>query len=87
MSGGADRIVKVWDYDEGGYTPFIIARDRPKINIHSGVCNLSGSGHSGTISSVAISPDQTMIVSVGHDGGIFIWKIPEVSFDIVVEVC
>ncbi|EER17966.1 WD-repeat protein, putative [Perkinsus marinus ATCC 50983] len=58
VSGGADRIVKVWDYDEG-------------------VCNLSGAGHSGTISSVAISPDQTMIVSVGHDGGIFIWKIPE----------
>ena len=29
---------------------------------------------------VAISPDQTHIVSVGAEGAIFIWKTPQESF-------
>lgn len=39
-----------------------------------------GVGHSGTINSVAISPDQRFIVSAGTEGALFIWAIPpEVS--------
>jgi len=33
------------------------------------------SGHSGTISSIAISPDGKQIISVGEDGSIFFWLI------------
>jgi len=39
----------------------------------------TGSGHSGAVSSVAISPDQRTIVSVGEEGGIFIWNVPAVD--------
>ena len=42
-----------------------------------GVCIQAGVGHSGTVNACAISPDQTFIVSVGSEGGIFIWKIPK----------
>jgi len=57
VSGGQDRLLKLWDYDEG-------------------VCKYIGIGHSGSINSVAISPDQRSIVSVGSEGAIFIWGIP-----------
>merc|ERR1712072_1369559 len=48
-----------------------------------GVCKYIGVGHSGTISSAAISPDQTYIVSVGQEGAILIWTMP----DEIVEAC
>ena len=35
-----------------------------------------GVGHSGTINSAVIAPDQTFIVSVGEEGAIFIWSMP-----------
>jgi WD40 repeat protein len=35
-----------------------------------------GSGHSGVVNKVAISPDLSNIVSVGNEGGIFIWSMP-----------
>merc|ERR1712118_515843 len=57
-SGGQDRLLKVWDYDQG-------------------MCKFLGIGHSGTISSVAIAPDQKSIVSVGSEGAIFIWNFPD----------
>jgi len=61
VSGGHDRLLKLWDYDEG-------------------ICKYVGIGHSGTINSAAISPDQRFIVSAGSEGAIFIWSIPpEVS--------
>lgn len=56
VTGGADKLVKVWHYDEG-------------------VCHYVGVGHSGTISKVAISPDQGLCVSVGHEGAICIWAM------------
>lgn len=36
-----------------------------------------GAGHSGTVNSVAIAPDQKTVVSVGGEGAIFIWTVPE----------
>lgn len=35
----------------------------------------TGRGHSGTVSAVKFSPDESRIVSVGEEGGIFIWKL------------
>merc|ERR1712061_442807 len=57
-SGGAERLLKLWDYE-------------------GGICKYIGVGHSGTITSAAISPDQTFIVSVGQEGAILIWTMPD----------
>jgi WD40 repeat protein len=62
VSGGQDRLLKMWDYDEG-------------------LCKYMGVGHSGLINAVAISPDQTFIVSVGQEGAIFIWHMPPEIID------
>lgn len=35
-----------------------------------------GAGHSGCVNKVAISPDLSCIVSVGNEGGVFIWSMP-----------
>jgi len=64
VSGSQDRLLKLWDYDEG-------------------ICKYLGIGHSGTITSAAIAPDQTFIVSVGTEGAILIWTMPPE----VVEKC
>jgi WD40 repeat protein len=64
VSGGEERLLKLWNYDEG-------------------VCKYIGVGHSGTISSAKIAPDQTFIVSTGSEGAIFLWKMP----DEVVSKC
>lgn len=56
-SGGADRVVKLWLYDEG--EPIAV-----------------GTGHSGTIVKTRISPDNRVIVSVGTEGAIYIWRMP-----------
>lgn len=60
-SGGEDKIVKLWDYDEG-------------------ICYYQGLGHSGGITNVAFSPDQKFLVSVGGEGAIFIWDVPQDIF-------
>lgn len=36
-----------------------------------------GRGHSGKVNSVCISPDGATVVSVGAEGGTFIWGMPE----------
>ena len=40
-----------------------------------GVTISTGTAHSGKVNAVAISPDKERVVSVGDEGGIFIWKI------------
>jgi WD40 repeat protein len=45
-------------------------------NYDEGVVNKKGNvRHSGVINSVALSPDETRLVSVDTEGGIFIWRI------------
>eukprot|EP01062_Namystynia_karyoxenos_P031385 TRINITY_DN2327_c0_g1_i4.p1 TRINITY_DN2327_c0_g1~~TRINITY_DN2327_c0_g1_i4.p1 ORF type:complete len:664 (+),score=248.70 TRINITY_DN2327_c0_g1_i4:80-1993(+) len=56
VTGGADKILKLWDYDEGAVTQV-------------------GLGHSGHIQKAKVSPDGCSVVSVGDEGGIFIWSI------------
>jgi len=58
VSGGGDKLVKLWHYDEGQ-------------------CQAVGIGHSGTVTKVAVSPDQRNVVSVGDEGAILIWNIPD----------
>jgi len=57
VTGGDDKLVKVWDFQTGE----LIA---------------VGRGHCGNIKKALYSPDQSIIVSVGAEGGIYIWKQP-----------
>lgn len=63
VCGGADKLVKVWGYDEG-------------------FCYYQGVGHSGEITASAISPDQRTIVTVGDEGAVFLWNMPDIQFNI-----
>jgi len=58
VTGGEDKLIKLWDYDEG-------------------LSNFVGQGHSGVITCVAMAPDQKTIVSVGAEGAIFVWHVPD----------
>lgn len=58
VSAGADKLVKLWGYDEGK-------------------CYAQGIGHSGSVLKTRISPDGKTIVSVGDEGAIFLWTMPE----------
>jgi WD40 repeat protein len=62
VSGGEDKLVKVWGYDEG-YNYY------------------TGEGHSGTIVRCAISPDQDTIITVGTEGAIFLWAMPQIDLN------
>lgn len=65
VSGGGDKLVKLWGYDEGH-------------------CYFVGVAHSGAITSVGVTPDKQRIVSVGTEGGVFIWEYqrPQTLVDI-----
>ena len=56
VTGGDDRLVKVWDFESGD----IIA---------------VGKGHCGAIKKAVFAPNQSIIISVGAEGGIYIWKL------------
>ena len=58
VTGGEDKLIKLWDYDEG-------------------LSHYVGQGHSGVISNIALAPDQKTIVSVGSEGAIFLWHVPD----------
>lgn len=44
-----------------------------------GYCYFTGHGHSGEIVKCAISPDQQTIVSVGEEGAVFLWSMPQLD--------
>ena len=76
FKGGQDKTVKLWGYDDGQ-------------------CYRYGYGHAGTITKVndkkimsqlAIAPNQKSIISVGADGAIIVWKIPEDVLETVKEM-
>eukprot|EP01061_Rhynchopus_euleeides_P043252 TRINITY_DN754_c1_g3_i1.p1 TRINITY_DN754_c1_g3~~TRINITY_DN754_c1_g3_i1.p1 ORF type:complete len:679 (+),score=265.34 TRINITY_DN754_c1_g3_i1:107-2038(+) len=56
ITGGADKVLKLWDYDDGEVVQV-------------------GLGHSGNIQKAKFSPDGEFVVSVGDEGGVFIWRI------------
>jgi WD40 repeat protein len=45
-----------------------------------GYCYYVGVGHSGAIVQCKVSPDQQTIVTVGDEGAIFLWSMPDVKF-------
>ena len=48
-------------------------------NYDSGTYDQVGYGHSGSIQRIAISPDQSCIVSVGAEGAVFVWEFPDIN--------
>jgi hypothetical protein len=38
-----------------------------------GLCHAIGAAHSGAVSCLVVSPDKSRVVSVGAEGGIFVW--------------
>ena len=54
-------------------------------NYDEGVCYYEGEGHSGSITRIKLSPDQKTIISVGNEGAIFFWALPEDVLKDVVE--
>lgn len=64
VSAGNDRLVKLWGYDDAQ-------------------CYRVGQGHAGAVNKVAcshqvaIAPNQQHVVSVGSEGAIFVWKLPQ----------
>ena len=44
-----------------------------------GIHTHTGTGHSGVLSKVRVSPDQSKIVSVGAEGAVFIWDMPPIG--------
>jgi WD40 repeat protein len=60
VSGGRDKLVRLWGYDEGH-------------------CYFVGMAHSGTVSQVGITPEKTKIITVGSEGGIFVWDYVSVA--------
>eukprot|EP00750_Incisomonas_marina_P001963 INCI11854.1.p1 GENE.INCI11854.1~~INCI11854.1.p1 ORF type:complete len:650 (-),score=121.45 INCI11854.1:1736-3685(-) len=59
VTGGNDKLIKVWDYDEGTLLAI-------------------GHGHSASISKCKIAPNGRTVVSVGREGGIFVWDLADV---------
>lgn len=41
-----------------------------------GTCTHKGQGHSGTVTRVLVAPDRSRVVSVGEEGGVFVWDTP-----------
>ncbi|EGB06785.1 hypothetical protein AURANDRAFT_28848 [Aureococcus anophagefferens] len=85
-SGDAIRVVKGGDgemtalaiSDNGKYFVSGSADKSVKLwDYDGGIFLAKGVAHSGTVSAATISPDQRTVVSVGHEGGIFVWPLPE----------
>jgi hypothetical protein len=45
----------------------------PARSYDDGLCHSVGVAHSGAVTALQVSPDKTRIVSVGAEGGIFVW--------------
>ncbi len=48
-------------------------------NYDDGTTTAIGTGHSGVVNSIAISPDEASLVSVGSEGGIFVWDLSDIN--------
>ena len=76
INGGEDDITSLDIHSSGNY--FVSGGADKNVNIwnyNEGKQIGVGVGHSGTISKVCLSPDEKIIVSVGHEGGILCWSL------------
>ena len=60
-TGGASGLLRLWSLQM-----------QPSIMLHR---SQEARGHSNSIISLAFSLDDKQIVSVGEDGGIFVWSV------------
>lgn len=79
IDGSEKAEVNTLDINSNGYFMVSGGSDKKVVlwNYDEGSKYFEGEGHSGAVSKVRISPDEKRIVSVGTEGGIFIWRIPE----------
>ena len=70
ISGGEDREVKIWQYNEGSckYVGFGHSNTINKVTKNIYILNI--------LIQLIISPNNEFIVSVGSDGAIFLWETP-----------
>ena len=61
VTGGTAGLLRLWSLQ---LTPSVALRRSQEVR-----------GHSRSITSVAFSLDDKQIVSVGEDGGIFVWSV------------
>mmetsp|Transcript_19185 Transcript_19185/g.39331 ORF Transcript_19185/g.39331 Transcript_19185/m.39331 type:complete len:653 (+) Transcript_19185:118-2076(+) len=76
IPGGGSDVTSLDIQSEGTY--FVSGSADKNVNVwhyDNGEMISTGQGHSGRISTVAHSPDQNSVISVGSEGGIFIWNI------------
>jgi WD40 repeat protein len=76
---GGEEEMNALDVEENGEW-FVSGGDDALVKVwhyDDGIPTGMGKGHSGRITSVRVSPDKRTIVSVGEEGGIFIWSAPE----------
>lgn len=77
---GSDEAEMTALHISGDGTFFVSGSADRKIklwNYDEGALYYTGAAHSGAVNDVKISPDEKTIVSVGGEGGINIWQVPE----------
>ena len=78
VSGGAAEITSLSSTKSGDH--FVSGAGDTSIKLwdyDGGIYLAEGRAHSGPVSAVAVSPDQATVVSVGEEGGIFLWPLPD----------
>lgn len=79
MDGSLEGEINSLSITKSGET-FVSAGEDRLIKVwdyEKGICLYIGIGHSTTINRVQIAPNQEFMVSVGSDGSIFFWDMPQ----------
>lgn len=81
IDGSDDNMMSCLDINDRG--DFFVSGALDKIlkiwHYDNGIAVAKGYGHSGNIKMVKISPDQKSIVSVGSNGEIIFWEMPDLG--------
>lgn len=83
VDGSANDVCNTLDISSDG-SKFVCGGGDKLVKVWAydeGVVGARGVGHSGEITRVVISPDQQTVVSIGDEGAIFLWIMPEFSVD------
>jgi len=81
-AGGCVNSIDISTHDEGmSFVSGSVDRLVKVWHYDQGDAKFVGEGHSGDISAVRVSPDGQKIVSIGAEGAIFVWTMPEMQDD------